>query len=1336
MKRLGIAFLFVLIWTGWVQAELIGSSFPLVGRWNASEDPLLLGDYGLQDIQNLRRMGIGLKGVLGHTQINTVPVNNFFPTSGFHYKKDFPVPESHVLIQAFEGPDTSTSSSHVYQNTNPIPYQGEMSGTTVYSDEGGAGIARMAYLPKGDMVYTNGKKTLIWGGNEKSAVYIGSGTSDFYQGDFTRESISSGDSLGVPLGFYEGSLMGSGNSTYTILSTGANGASYAVRFKATRSGGVGGISFKLRRTGTPGGSLYARIFSSTGAHPNNYPSAQIGGQSDSIPTRDIVTSGSEFYHFPFTGTNPEVQTDTYYWAVITGSADYTFADGVDYVQLFAYANSEEHAATDKYDSDGTWNHKYSGKPSICFRVAYKTYVYVNSERPGSGVSFYFTGGTSNFITGTSTEAQYWAGTGWSWVSNAVDGTLSGSTPMVVDGPVSFDSTVGLARPGIINGLGGYWYRFSWSGFLGTSNQEEVTWESEDSGTTVVTAATVKSPTIRSLAGTMVGVAYGHGTSSKYTLSTDYGRTWGAPVTIKAAVGGTPDPNPGLWYDGTYLWSISQVGGTSTTNGLQSISRSSDNGATWADFGTPLNKSGHSNSSILVPRGTSDLLALINVTDNDGIVHPVVYSYNASDGWNSGVTINSSGTSYYVSDAFQTQKGNIICNLRQGNTLNHVQSISSDKGKTWTAVQTIVANSNCQSGWSGIGEDPYGNPISVFSNDYYEQIQVVSSSGDTGNWEDTSNPNPILLVSSGVTVDEPSITRLNNGEVLMAYYAGVRGIRTAKYGSTTQRHIPAPAAAQITLTQPWQEMTNVWSGEHENLGGFMIYDGTKYEDNVDEVIDDVHITYVNLSNLATSKTLYLQSPVPAQGFYIEMLSGNTTAATITVSRYTGRFENVGYTYDGTRSGSYTLGQSGYILIDENSNDQGLSINGSFPFYCYRFQFSAQLSAVVQLAEVRVIEAPDTLGAYRFGVEFQGRSFLFDEINGSRNRGRYSASNSASIFNGTDSSSLYFGTESPITSAISLYNVFRTAGYYQLLVTKEFETYRLYGTKPADWEVQKVSGNVGCNAPLSMQACELIETGASEDLQRQVVIWQSAQGPVMCDGAVIRPIYDDIRCYWDQADSRAIPISRQKYSAAMFDPNLQVYKLFIASGSGATTFNTELEFSLKTGEWTKIKRQDSTGPRPLLAAFPVWDTLGGVYTYGSSASGYVYRLENSPSWSGTTIESFFHTKDILFADKQEPFMTHTIVKYIRVGYKTKATATSGESIFVVPYGDGVAVVGGVSVQAVPTSFSMNTGSRNTQGVNLGPFQKHSFKVFSSTSGVYYGPEITNLGFYYEPIRGIRE
>jgi hypothetical protein len=171
MKRLALFLISVLFlsigtWSDSCAYSLKPYSFPFIGKWNPTDDPLLLDDYGFQDVQNVRRDGKRIKGVKGHSKINTDEISGdstyYKPRSGFHYTKDSPS-ESHVLIQAWNPAETA---SNVYQNQTAIPNAGEFSGTTLHADASGAVVGRFSFAPGGAVAYANSQESLIWGGDE------------------------------------------------------------------------------------------------------------------------------------------------------------------------------------------------------------------------------------------------------------------------------------------------------------------------------------------------------------------------------------------------------------------------------------------------------------------------------------------------------------------------------------------------------------------------------------------------------------------------------------------------------------------------------------------------------------------------------------------------------------------------------------------------------------------------------------------------------------------------------------------------------------------------------------------------------------------------------------------------------------------------------------------------------------------------------------------------------------------------------------------------------------------------------------------------------------------
>jgi hypothetical protein len=255
--------------------------------------------------------------------------------------------------------------------------------------------------------------------------------------------------------------------------------------------------------------------------------------------------------------------------------------------------------------------------------------------------------------------------------------------------------------------------------------------------------------------------------------------------------------------------------------------------------------------------------------------------------------------------------------------------------------------------------------------------------------------------------------------------------------------------------------------------------------------------------------------------------------------------------------------------------------------------------------------------------------------------------------------------------------------------------------------------------------------------------------MSDGSAPVRISDDIANYWDPLSSDYIPVARMDDSVGWYNPNLQSYKLLISSGSGQTTHNVELEYSLKYQQWTKLHRETSQETaEPLQIGFPVIDTVGNVFTYGAMDDGYMRRLEYGNYWHGvegvdwpTPIQQYIWTKDMML-DADAPFLRSTVIKYFRMAYNTKSAMGTSE-VTVEHYCDGTATTDGASNQKEPADIDMTSDSQNTQDVNLGPCKKHSFKLSAESLcikctpyGLPNGFELLGLGFYYDPIKAIQE
>jgi hypothetical protein len=486
--------------------------------------------------------------------------------------------------------------------------------------------------------------------------------------------------------------------------------------------------------------------------------------------------------------------------------------------------------------------------------------------------------------------------------------------------------------------------------------------------------------------------------------------------------------------------------------------------------------------------------------------------------------------------------------------------------------------------------------------------------------------------------------------------------------------------------------------------------------------------------------------PVQGMEIGVVEdkANSTNCDMTVEYWNGgKWAEFQHQYDGTSLGSTiggdsfsTLARSGAVIWEtvdatEDYPWEDFSDYTEYPrqigasgidLYWYKLTFNAALSNEVDVYNILGIPRGGTMsGDYDFPAVFKNRLLL-----ARGNRMHYSAFDKPYVFNGADSDWVYFGDNAPLTAASPLYNVYLSTGVDQLIVAKRNSVFRLEGSGPDDWEVQQITSNIGCVAPLSMVTCGATDVGANA--KRHIVVFQGANGVYACDGANVQLISGQIGDYWDSDSDVYIPADRQDDSVAWYDPELHAYKLLISSGSEQAEHNVELEYSLEYGQWTKIYRENDSGANPLQAGCVVTAQNGVQYTYGATNEGVVYRLENGSDWNGDeTIEEYVWTKDMLFAEKF-PFFSDSRIDWVRLAFEDRAVASPNEAIEFQHYCDGSATTDGVQEQYNPADTYIHLGPVYTTDCNLGPCHYHSMKISCDTDDVG-GLALDGIGFVFE-------
>jgi len=139
------------------------AQFPFNGAWMPDIDPANLGNKNYKILQNLRYKDDRLEGVSGYTKVNTTALTTYFKIRNGHQLKTDYDTDSYTLIQA---ENTSLTASQVLQNQTAIGSQGDFESTALHTDATSAGLGRFATVAD-DVIYCNGKETMIWSGDEK-----------------------------------------------------------------------------------------------------------------------------------------------------------------------------------------------------------------------------------------------------------------------------------------------------------------------------------------------------------------------------------------------------------------------------------------------------------------------------------------------------------------------------------------------------------------------------------------------------------------------------------------------------------------------------------------------------------------------------------------------------------------------------------------------------------------------------------------------------------------------------------------------------------------------------------------------------------------------------------------------------------------------------------------------------------------------------------------------------------------------------------------------------------------------------------------------------------------
>ena len=458
-----------------------------------------------------------------------------------------------------------------------------------------------------------------------------------------------------------------------------------------------------------------------------------------------------------------------------------------------------------------------------------------------------------------------------------------------------------------------------------------------------------------------------------------------------------------------------------------------------------------------------------------------------------------------------------------------------------------------------------------------------------------------------------------------------------YGYQFQLSAGTATVSHVSADAPFQDIVDVWDGVF------------RQPIQVQAIIDSKQYDYT----LAANETSNTDIPIGADfgatdhtddswtimfddrmaGINFTMLAGlvNTNAANATVKYWNGSAYVDTSATDGTSLAGDTMGQTGLMSWNPPaaSSEAKRTLFGTNG-YAYEITFSATLSGAAAAGNVVAdlitgVPAQNTVPAFKFSSKYKNRSLLCANT-AAKEGGRvdYSLTNGPDVYNGAETSeqgyqSLFFGGVEDLTCGIELYNRFGSNIYATWLGLKNNETYLLTGDGPENFRIFPISYTVGCPAPETLVAAEL-GFEMADNIVRNIAIWLDYSGPVIFDGAVIRPI-GKIDKYFDPAESVCVNFDAISAARGWYDPAKREYNLQIPTGT-STTNNVWLVYDLIRKRW--FTKYTGTGEN-VQCAFPVRDTYGTNYMYGGIDTGYMMRLENGTSYDGAGIEQTVEVGD---------------------------------------------------------------------------------------------------------------
>ncbi len=604
--------------------------------------------------------------------------------------------------------------------------------------------------------------------------------------------------------------------------------------------------------------------------------------------------------------------------------------------------------------------------------------------------------------------------------------------------------------------------------------------------------------------------------------------------------------------------------------------------------------------------------------------------------------------------------------------------------------------------------------------------------------DNTRPAAISLAATGtVTFSSTASTsrlKMESGAFLYWYKVEVTAVV-----SGTQLYY-------VTVSQPFQSIKDIWDGVLRSELSCLVKTSSSanYVDATLNVYEDFYYstddaTYISLGNLATTGEIVVGFAERMTGLAVNISasSGNSNDSVLTISYWDGDAWTPLTIDDQTSEAGKSFARSGYITwtAPADNTEFMTDIGKGYSLFYYKFMFSAALSATILMYYVAGIPAPMTIRPHKFSILGSDRLWLCNEISKYKNRVMCSAYGTSDVWSGDDTAEFFFGDDTEITAGCCLYSQYGSNLYNIMVFCKRNETWILTGSSWEDWKQYRVSDKIGCVAPNTMKVLNFPSEQIA-NINRNVAVWQSADGIVMFDGRSFTPLHYDIRNVFtgkdatrdygetpDRTVARSIGLNRtyEHICASFYDTVYDEYH-WVAPTTSAFPL-LELVLDMKKMKWFEIYRANGAAHHMLANGIEVKSLLGDAYIYGLTyITGWVWRLENGTSWDKTSISvtASLQTGDFILGE--EGLMFESEISHLKV------VGVYGGALTAKHFGDALVP----SVTVSPTSYTVPTSTSGRVAQKLIRFQPNSHTYHRIDLSVPGSFEPVAMGGFYRTIR----